>query len=125
MFVPSYSEVLVLLKGKPLLYVKTPCFHCRNKLEFLLFIQLSSKLKRNRVIYFLLFNTSCCWEFWLGRSHRSYYVTTIGPSGVLVSARPTRGPITNRIFFQISRSSDFVITRIITDRIGDHSVLLV
>ena len=53
-FVPSYSEVLVLLKGKPLLYVKTPCFHCRNKLEFLLFIQLSSELKRNLAIYFFI-----------------------------------------------------------------------
>ena len=42
MFVPSYSEVLVLWKGKPWLYVKNPCFHCRSKLEFLLFIQLSS-----------------------------------------------------------------------------------
>ena len=37
MFVPSYSEVPVLWKGK--LYVKTPCFHYGNKLEFLLFIQ--------------------------------------------------------------------------------------
>lgn len=37
MFVPSYSEVPVLWKGKPWLYVKTPVLSLPDKLEFLFF----------------------------------------------------------------------------------------